>query len=67
MNRPVLTVSVVAAMVSLLLSGVSAALAHCDTMNGPVVLAARQALAKGDATPALKWVAPEGGRGEGGI
>ncbi|HEX6790433.1 MAG TPA: DUF6448 family protein [Candidatus Krumholzibacteria bacterium] len=30
--------------------------AHCDTMNGPVVQDAREALAKGDVTPVLKWV-----------
>ena len=30
--------------------------AHCDTMNGPVVAAARQALESGDLTPALKWI-----------
>lgn len=30
--------------------------AHCDTMNGPVVTAARHALASGDLTPALKWI-----------
>ncbi len=35
------------------------ALAHCDTMDGPVVTAAKQALEKGDLTPALKWVKPE--------
>ncbi len=29
---------------------------HCDSMNGPVVKAARAALAKGDVTPLLKWV-----------
>lgn len=33
--------------------------AHCDTMNGPVVAAARIALEKGDVTPTLKWVKPE--------
>jgi hypothetical protein len=32
------------------------AAAHCDTMNGPVVAAARQALQSGDVTPVLKWV-----------
>lgn len=32
--------------------------AHCDTMNGPVVIAARQALESGDLTPALKWIPP---------
>jgi len=33
--------------------------AHCDTMDGPVVTAAKQALEKGDVTPVLKWVKPE--------
>jgi hypothetical protein len=32
------------------------ALAHCDTLDGPVVAAAKQALEKGDVTPVLKWV-----------
>ncbi len=36
-----------------------AADAHCDTMDGPVVMAAERALEKGDATPVLKWVRPE--------
>ena len=30
--------------------------AHCDTMDGPVINAARAALEKGDVTPVLKWV-----------
>lgn len=30
--------------------------AHCDTLNGPVVATAREALEKGDVTPILKWV-----------
>jgi hypothetical protein len=33
--------------------------AHCDTMDGPVVVAARAALDKGEATPVLKWVKKE--------
>lgn len=32
------------------------ALAHCDTLDGPVVNTARVALDKGDVTPLLKWV-----------
>lgn len=32
------------------------AAAHCDTLDGPVVKAARVALEKGDVNPALKWV-----------
>jgi len=31
-------------------------LAHCDTLDGPVVADARAALAKGDVTQVLKWV-----------
>ena len=34
------------------------AAAHCDTLDGPVVVDARAALAKGDVTPVLKWVRP---------
>jgi hypothetical protein len=30
--------------------------AHCDTREGPVVLAAQEALKKGAVTPVLKWV-----------
>ena len=37
----------------------SPAQAHCDTLNGPVVAAAKDALAKGDITPVLRWVKPE--------
>jgi hypothetical protein len=32
------------------------ALAHCDALDGPVIVEARQALEKGDVTPVLKWV-----------
>jgi len=32
------------------------AYAHCDTMDGPVVKTAKEALEKGDVTPVLKWV-----------
>ncbi len=39
--------------------GATPAHAHCDTMNGPVVTAAKLALEKGDVTPVLKWVKPE--------
>lgn len=36
-----------------------AALGHCDTMDGPVVQAAKVALEKKDVTPVLKWVKQE--------
>lgn len=32
------------------------AVAHCDTVDGPVVTAAKVALKTGDVTPVLKWV-----------
>lgn len=34
-------------------------LAHCDTMDGPVVSEAKSALEKGDVRPVLKWVTKE--------
>jgi hypothetical protein len=37
----------------------TAAFAHCDTLDGPVVMAAKKALEKGDVTPLLKWVKKE--------
>lgn len=33
--------------------------AHCETMDGPVVTAAKAALQRGEVTPVLKWVRPE--------
>ena len=35
------------------------ALAHCDTLDGPVVKDARAALEAKDVTPVLKWVRPD--------
>src|SRR5512144_1990000 len=40
--------------IGLLIPGI--AVAHCDTMEGPVVTTAKVALEKGDVTPVLKWV-----------
>lgn len=37
----------------------SDAYSHCDTLEGPVVAAARAALDSGDVTPLLKWVSAE--------
>lgn len=37
----------------------ASALAHCDTLDGPVVRDAKTALAKKDITPVLKWIKPE--------
>lgn len=55
----VLAVAVIVALVSF--SG--NALAHCDTLDGPVVADARTALVTGDATPVLKWVRPDDEKG----
>jgi hypothetical protein len=33
--------------------------AHCDTLEGPVIVDAKAALEKGDVTPVLKWVKKE--------
>ena len=45
-----LTISILAAM---------PVWAHCDTLDGPVVISAKEALEKGDVTPVLKWVKKE--------
>lgn len=47
-------VIITASLAALLLP--TRALAHCDTMDGPVVTAAKLALKAGDVTPVLKWV-----------
>jgi hypothetical protein len=44
------------ALVLLALALPGLALAHCDTLDGPVVADARSALGKGEVTPVLKWV-----------
>jgi hypothetical protein len=49
----------VAAVVILVLGTAGKALAHCDTLDGPVVNLARQALAKGDVKIVLAWVAAD--------
>ncbi len=33
---------------------------HCDTLDGPVVVDAKAALAKGDVAPVLKWIPASG-------
>jgi len=47
-----------AVMVVVMLSAITphSVRAHCDTLDGPVVLDAKAALQKGDVTPVLKWV-----------
>ncbi len=52
-------VTIVAAVIALGVSGARTAGAHCDTVDGPVVIDARAALAAGDVTQVLKWVRAE--------
>jgi hypothetical protein len=50
----------VAAVAVLFLSTLpTAARAHCDTLDGPVVLTARKALETGKLNPVLAWVRPQ--------
>jgi hypothetical protein len=49
-------IGLVAATVLVLIGSPKNASAHCDTLDGPVVTAARVALQRGDVTPVLKWV-----------
>ena len=44
---------------TLLLANPASLLAHCDTMDGPVVKAAREALNKNDVNLVLIWVKPD--------
>lgn len=52
-------VSLLIAGASLWLSVSRPAFAHCDTVDGPVVAAARAAIERGDLTPVLKWIDAE--------
>jgi hypothetical protein len=49
----------VAALIMIMALLTVEARAHCDTMDGPVVRAARQALTTGDPWHALVWVPPD--------
>jgi hypothetical protein len=47
-------------LLALLLALPPLAWGHCDTLDGPVVVDAKTALAKGDVAPVLKWVPAAG-------
>lgn len=49
----------VAAFTVLFLATPRDAAAHCDTLDGPVILDARKAIEAKDITPILKWVKPK--------
>lgn len=55
MSKAIIVVTI---SIFILFSGSHNAVAHCDTMDGPVVSEAKAALEKGDVTPVLKWVKP---------
>jgi hypothetical protein len=59
MKRMVKTGCVAAAVITMTLIFAGRALAHCDTLDGPVVTKAREALEKNDVTLVLPWVAAE--------
>lgn len=46
-------------VVSISLLASTVLFAHCDSLDGPVVRAARQAITSGDVNPALAWVPPD--------
>ncbi len=50
---------VAAAVILFTMAWAGNALAHCDTMDGPVVTLARKALREGEVTLVLPWVAKE--------
>ncbi len=56
--KPQLTLAMAALVVTAVFLP-SNARAHCDAIDGPVVADARAALAAGEATPVLKWIAQE--------
>lgn len=59
MTNPTRLMLAVLAAVALLAADPAKLLAHCDTLDGPVVKEARIALEARDVTPVLKWVRPE--------
>ncbi len=60
-SKPVclITVMITIGLAVFLMAPTKEAFGHCDTLDGPVVEAARLALRKADVTPVLKWVPKE--------
>jgi hypothetical protein len=50
---------IVACVAAVLMLSANRVSPHCDTLDGPVIQAAKAALQKGDVTPTLKWVRPD--------
>jgi hypothetical protein len=59
MKRSRKFVMALATMLSVVILPAGSAMAHCDTLDGPVIGAARQALEKKDVKIVLPWVAKE--------
>ena len=55
-NRTLLRAALAGAILTAALLPSPNAFAHCDTMDGPVVQAAKVALEKKDITPVLMWI-----------
>ena len=58
-DKVITSIFAVLVVVTLLLFSTQQIHAHCDTLDGPVVISAKEALEKGDVTPVLKWVKKE--------
>jgi hypothetical protein len=58
-DKVITSIFAVIFVVPLLLFAPQQIRAHCDTLDGPVVISAKEALEKGDVTPVLKWVKKE--------
>jgi hypothetical protein len=55
-DKIITSIFAVFVVITLLISSPQQIRAHCDTLDGPVVLDAKKALEHGDVTPVLKWV-----------
>ncbi|MBI5843913.1 MAG: hypothetical protein HZB23_04490 [Deltaproteobacteria bacterium] len=59
-NNKIMAIGIViAAAIFINMTVAGKAFAHCDTLDGPVVIDAKAALASGDVKPVLKWVGAE--------
>ena len=58
-DKIITSMFILSIVVTLLLFAPQQIRAHCDTIDGPVVISAKEALEKGDVTPVLKWVKKE--------
>lgn len=56
MKRTIGCLRTIISIAALLALAPTATWAHCDSMDGPVVVQAREALDSGDISPTLKWI-----------